>query len=128
VAVEHLAEWVKATQERVRQHLEESYASRQGLTIKDFLKRRFCDGVFTRGVNPVPVLSFWPKPGTGIRVPRFLVLGNRNQEQRPRLTTQFRFVLSYPNRVTGFFFKKNCIFLLILGIGLKISPIFFAYF
>jgi len=46
VAAEHLAEQMKATQEEVRQHLEESYAKYK-MTVdkgsKNFSRRRSCD-------------------------------------------------------------------------------------
>jgi hypothetical protein len=72
----------------------------------------------SKGVNPIWFPSFWPKPGTGTGVSRFLVLGNQNWNQNPGKIR----VPVVPSLVTGFL--RKLLFGLILRIGLKISPFF----
>jgi hypothetical protein len=80
----------------------------------------------TRGVNPVRFPGFWPKPGTGTGVPRFLVLGTGTGTGTPVKPGSRLPAGSGCTRFGNQFFKKNLFFELILGIGPKISPFFFS--
>jgi hypothetical protein len=55
VAAEHLAKWVKATQEGVRQHLEKFFAKYKIVVTRvgdrRFFERRSCDGVSAQGAT-----------------------------------------------------------------------------